>query len=131
MISNNLKHLFLLSLIPIYLHGMEEIVNGFQQVDVFMVYGASYFQTTPEVFYWISHIIWWVSLPLLYLLLNKSRFALPLMTVFSLVFIIELHHPIKGLLIHQYYPGMITALFYPIFGLFYWQQLIREWRNKK
>lgn len=129
--SNKLKKLFLLSLILIYAHGIEEIINGFQHLDSFMVYGANLFSTTPEIFYWVSHLIWWISLPILFLLLSKKRLGLILLTLYGLVFFVELHHPIKGLLVKGYYPGMITALIYPVFGFFYWKQVIRDWRSEK
>ncbi|MBI2595722.1 HXXEE domain-containing protein [Candidatus Daviesbacteria bacterium] len=120
---DKLKHIFLLSLLLIYAHGVEEIINGFQYSDSFMVYGANLFNTTPEIFYWISHLIWWFSLPLLFLVFNKSRLGLFLMTLYGFVFFIEIHHSIKGFLAGRYYPGMVTAMLYPIFGIFYWRQL--------
>ena len=131
MVSDKLRHLFLLSLLLIYAHGVEEIVNGFQDSDSFMIYGANLFNTTPEIFYWVSHLIWWAFLPILFLLFNKKRLGLILMTLYGFVFFIELHHPIKGLLVGSYYPGMITAMLYPIFGIFYWKQIIKDWKLKK
>ena len=128
MASNKLKYTFLLSLLLIYAHGVEEIINGFQYSDSFMVYGANLFNTTPEIFYWVSHLVWWTSLPLLFLLFRENRLGLLLMTLYGLVFFIELHHPIKGLLASRYYPGMITAMLYPIFGIFYWKQIIEDWK---
>jgi len=128
MLSNKLKHLFLLSLILIYAHGVEEIINNFQYSDSFMVYGANLFNTMPEIFYWVSHLISWPSLPILFLLFRKNRLGLFLMTLYGFVFFIELHHPIKGLLIGSYYPGMNTAMVYPIFGIFYWKQIIEDWK---
>lgn len=128
MASDKLKQIFLLSLLLVYAHGVEEIMSGFQYSDLFMVYGANLFSTTTEVFYWTSHLIWWISLPVLFLLLRKSRSGLSLMSLYGLVFFIELHHPIKGLLIGSYYPGMVTALFYPVFGFFYWKQIIKDWK---
>lgn len=130
MASNKLKHIFLLSLLLIYAHGIEEVINGFQYSDSFIVYGSNLFNTTPEIFYWISHLVWWVSLPILFLLFRKSRLGLTLMTLYGLVFFIELHHPIKGFLAGSYYPGMVTALFYPVFGFFYWKQIITNWKAK-
>ena len=128
MASHKLKRLFSLSLLLIYAHGVEEIINNFQYSDSFMVYGANLFNTTPEIFYWVSHLIWWPSLPILFLLFRKNRLGLFLMTLYGFVFFIELHHPIKGLLAGSYYPGMITALLYPIFGGVYWKQIIEDWK---
>lgn len=93
-----------------------------------MVYGAKMFNATPEIFYWVSHIIWWTFLPILFFLFNKKPLGLLLLTLYGLVFFIELHHPIKGLLAGSYYPGMFTAVFYPIFGIFYWKQIIKDWK---
>lgn len=133
-VSVKLKHLFLLSLILIYSHGLEEIINGFQFSDSFMIYGANMFNTTPEIFYWVSHLIWWILLPILFFLFNKKRLGLLLLTLYGLVFFIELHHPSKGFLAGRYYPGMITALFYPVFGIFYWRQVVqvvKDWKSAK
>ncbi len=130
MISHQLKRIFLSSLVLIYAHGLEEIIGGFQHFDSFMIFGAKYLGTTPETFYWISHLIWWISLPVLFFLFNKSRLGLALMSLYGLVFIVELHHPIKGFLVGRYYPGMITALLYPVFGFFYWRQIINDWKMK-
>lgn len=130
MISKRLKTLFLLSLIPIYLHGIEEVLFGFQYSDSFMISGANLFNTTPETFYWITHIfLWWLLLPVAYMLFQKSRLALYLMTAFSLVFIFEFHHIFKALLSMSYYPGMITALVYPLVGIFFWKELVTNWRK--
>lgn len=129
MLSKELRKLFIVSLLLIYAHGIEEVINGFQNYDSFMILFAKYFNTTPQFFYWVSHIVWWVSIPLLFILFKSSPLGLPLMTIFGLVFVIELHHVIKGLAIGGYYPGMITALFYPIMGLFFWKQLIQDLRK--
>jgi len=129
MASHKLKRLFSLSLLLIYAHGVEEIITGFQYSDSFIVYGANLFNTTPEIFYWVSHLVWWTSLPILFLLFSRNRLGLPLMALYGLVFFVELHHPIKGFLASRYYPGMITALLYPIFGLFYWKRMIKDWKT--
>ncbi len=129
MISDKLKHIFLISLLLIYAHGIEEIIGGFQYFDSFMVSGANYFGITPEIFYWVSHMIFWLSLPILFLLFHQRRVGLILITIFGGIFIIELHHPIKAILASQYYPGTITALFYPIIGIFFWKQTFTDWKK--
>lgn len=130
MTSKRLENLFLISLLLIYAHGLEENLTGFPYIDSFMVIGAQYFGTTPEIFYWASHFIWWLSVPLLFLLFRKTRILLFLLTLFSLVFVTEIHHTIKAILAKSYYPGLITALFYPIMGYFFWDELIKNWRKK-
>lgn len=126
--QGKLNKLFLISLVLIYLHGLEEIVTGYQLTDSFMVYFASIFNTSTEKFYWVSHTVWWVSLPVLYLLLSKTKYAFHLLSLYGLVFFLEVHHLAKAILSLSYYPGMGTAFFYPIFGVFYWRQILQDWR---
>ncbi len=130
MVSQRLKNIFLLTLIPIYIHGIEEVVTGFPHVDDFMKFGANYFRISPAQFYWDSHIIFWISLPLLYLLFQKKRIALLLFSLFGIFFIVELHHIYKAIYFKSYYPGLLTALIYPLIGVFYYQELLRNWRKK-
>ena len=131
MISKRLTIIFLSSLLLIYAHAIEEVLTGFQYNDSFVVFGAKYIGTTPEIFYWLFHIAFWVSLPTLFFLLHKKRLGLPLISVFGIIYFVELHHVIKGVFAGHYYPGMITALFYPVVGFFFWQELIRNWRILK
>jgi len=83
---------------------------------------------TPETFYWGFHVIWWLLLPSAYIFFRKSPILLPLLTLFSIVFAFELHHIVKAAIAGQYYPGMITAIFYPILGVFFYKELIQNWR---
>lgn len=131
MITKKLNILFIASLLLIYLHGVEEIITGFQHYDSFMVTGARIFQTSTEIFYWVSHILWWLLLPTLFVLFRNTRVGLYLLVLYGFVFLVELHHPIKALLAQSYYPGMITALFYPIFGFVYWRELFKNIKGDK
>lgn len=51
MISKKLHNIFLISLLLIYAHGLEETITGFQYSDSFMIFGANYFNISPETFY--------------------------------------------------------------------------------
>jgi len=130
MASKKLQQLFLVSLALIYLHGLEEILTGYQYQDSFMIFGANLFGTGPETFYWVSHILFWFALPVLYLAFKNSSFGLVLAGIFGLLFVVEFHHLVKGLVGLGYYPGTITALFYPILGTFFWRQWLKDWRSR-
>ena len=128
--SQKLQHLFLLSLALVYIHGLEEILTGFQYKDSHIAFGAKMLGTSPELFYWVTHIIFWLSLPILYFIFRNSKYGLVLAGVFGIIFIEEFHHLIKGAQSLQYSPGVFTALFYPILGIFFWKQWLRDWRSK-
>lgn len=131
MISSKLKNFFFLAVALIYLHALEEVLTGFPSSDSFMVVGGKMFDTTSEVFYWTSHAIWLLGVPVIFILARRSKFLLSLLALFGIVFITEFHHLIKALFRVGYYPGMITAFFYPVLGIFYWRQLISDWRRAK
>lgn len=131
MLSTKLTHLFHLTVVLIYLHALEEVLTGFPTSDSFMVLGGNVFGTTPEIFYWVTHAIWLLGVPATFILAHKSKLILSLLALFGAVFVFEFHHLFKSLLRADYYPGMITALFYPVVGLYYWKQLLIDWRRKK
>lgn len=131
MISKRLLNILILTLGLIYLHGLEEIISGtFPFNDPWMVYFGNLFGTKTEVFYWTFHGMWWLLVPIGIILLRGSRkLVFSLLTLFGILYFIELHHPIKAILAGHYYPGMITGLMYPILGFFYWKELLKNWKT--
>ena len=130
MTSKRLDPLFLAALILIYLHGLEEVLAGFQHIDSFMEFGGRLFNTSTENFYWFSHLLWWLAVPVIFLIFRKKPIILPLLALFGAVFFIETHHLVKSLLVQSYYPGMITAFLYPIFGIYFYKELIGKWKHE-
>jgi len=94
-----------------------------------MELGANVFNTSAERFYWFSHFLWWILVPVIFLVLRSKSVILPLLVLFGVVFVFEIHHLIKAVLAQSYYPGMVTAVFYPIVGIFFYKELVREWKN--
>lgn len=129
MITNKLKKILILTLGLIYIHGLEEIISGtFAPNDPWMVFFGNLFETRAEVFYWSFHIMWWVLVPIGIILLTGNRkLILSLLSLFGILYFIELHHPIKAILAGHYYPGAISGLFYPVLGFFYWKELFKNW----
>ena len=130
MTSKRTNLLFLAALTLIYLHGLEEVLTGFQHIDSFMKFGGRVFNVGSENFYWFSHLIWWLAAPIIFLVFRKKPIILPLLALFGTVFFIEIHHLVKALLMQAYYPGMITASIYPIFGIYFYRELIKKWKHK-
>lgn len=130
MVSRKLKNIFLITLVSIYIHGIEEILTGFPHVDSFMKIGSDYFNITPEQFYWMFHLSFWVLLPVLYIVFHRrEKIALFLFSLFGFFFVVELHHIAKAFYSMSYYPGLITALVYPFIGVVYWKELTKNWRG--
>lgn len=129
MVTKRLKYIILIALGLIYAHGLEEIITGFYLSDSTMELLGSYFNLSTQSFYWVSHAVWWIGLAILsFVVLIKGK-LLWLLSLFGIVFFIELHHIGKAIFTGNYYPGMLTAILYPLLGIFYWKELIRNWRK--
>lgn len=130
MISSKLKKIFLLGLILIYAHGIEEIMFGFWEVDSIMMTWNDFLISIPQAVYYASHIAWWLLLIPIALLTMGGRWALWGLALFGIVWFIELHHISGAVFItHTYYPGMITAILYPAVGVFYYRELIQNFKK--
>jgi len=129
MLSKKLKTIFLFSILLFYVHGLEEILTDFYSTDVFVGYIANFFNSMPQAVYWILHIGWWVLLLVVFLLIIGGKWHLRIMVLYGIVLIFESHHLIKAIETWGYYPGMITALFFPIVAFFFWRELIKIYKR--
>lgn len=127
MVSQKLKNILLIAVILILLHVIEEVATGFQYNDSFFSFFASFLINKTEAFYVGFHIMWITVVLVGFLLVtNYHRWVFPLLILFGTIFIIELHHVAKAIIFQRYYPGMITGLFYPVIGYFYWKELLHN-----
>ncbi len=127
MISERLHKLFLLSIPLFIVHGIEEYLTGFYNVDD-ILFGHLSPDISQSAFA-IFQVLWWIFLITIYKL-SKSKYGFNLMIFVGLIYIFELHHLIHALFIEKaYYPGVITAIGFPIFTLFFWKELIKNRRK--
>ena len=59
-----------------------------------------------------------------------GKWRLRSLTLFVGVYFVELSHPVLSLTDNVYYPGLITALFFPVIGVLYIIELIRVRRQR-
>lgn len=131
MISQKLKNIFLL-LIPIFIaHGLEEYFTDFYHIDpsiqaVFVRLGFSLANT-----FLVFQITLWLLLILGFVLLRKSILTKTISLIMAGLLVFELWHIYKAIMVGGYYPGLYTALLFPIVGYFYWRELIKNNKQKK
>lgn len=130
--SPKLQKLFLLS-IPVFIfHGLEEYLTGFYTIDnvsrFFFGYAGN--MTSLQSSFLTFQVMIGILMIVAYLLLTR-RWVLQIATFFGLLFFFELHHFVKAISVGGYYPGLITALFFPILGFLYWKELLKEWSKRK
>ena len=130
MISNKLKTIFLIS-IPIFVaHGLEEYFNHFYNVDSYFKFVFKPFETmsVPQASFLIFQIMLWMLLFISFLLILNEKWRLRLMVIPGIVYLLELHHVWKALAIGGYYPGVITAIAFPIIAFVFWKELLKNYK---
>ncbi|MBY0538837.1 HXXEE domain-containing protein [Patescibacteria group bacterium] len=133
MISNKLKYIFGLS-IPLFIaHGIEEILTGFYNLDQWdeWIFGLLPFSSNPEAAFITSQVMLWLTFIILYFSLASERTRLYLLALVGVIYIFELHHPIKAVLVGGYYPGLITSLLFPVVAFYFWREWLRNYKEVK
>ena len=127
MITTRLKVLFALSIPLFIVHGIEEILTGFYAVDAWDQFLFTPFATlSPHgVMFVTFQLMFWLLLVVSLVLLSGEHWRLRMLGIIGLVYVFELHHPIKAILAGGYYPGLITSLFFPVLAYFFWKEWLR------
>ena len=129
--SNKLKTLFYIS-IPVFIaHGLEEFFNGFYNVDwsFKFVFGFLNTMTIPQATFLIFQIMLWLAFIVFAFLIASEKWRLRLMVLPGIIYVFELHHIWKASESWSYYPGVITAIAFPIIGFLFWKELLKNFKN--
>jgi hypothetical protein len=129
--SDRLKKLFLFSTFLWIAHGVEELATGLYAVDshVHFMFGFVNSLTPIHAAFLVFQFMLWLMLVLAYLLMLGPKWQLRLMIIPGLVLVYELHHWYKAIEVGGYYPGLITALAFPIVAFFFWKELVTNFKR--
>lgn len=133
MITNKLKYIFALS-IPLFMaHGVEEYLTGFYNLDQWdeWIFGLLPFTSIHQAMFATFQMMFWLLLLVSLILLFSERTRLYALGLVGVIYIFELHHLVKALLVGGYYPGLITALAFSIVAFFFWREFIKNNRIVK
>src|SRR3990167_941357 len=131
MISKKLKTIFYIS-IPIFItHGLEEIFNGFYNIDwsTKLVIGFLNEMSVPQATFIVFQVMIWLTFIVFAFLIASEKWRLRLMILPGIIYIFEFHHIWKTLESWSYYPGVITAIVFPFIAFFFWKELLKNWKN--
>ena len=131
MISQKLKNIFYIS-VPVFIaHGLEEILNGFYNVDwsTKIVFGFLNGMSLPQATFVVFQIMLWLALIIFAFLITSEKWRLRLMFLPGIIFIVELHHPWSAITSLGYYPGVITSIPLVIIGFLFWKELLSNFKN--
>ncbi|MEK7063342.1 MAG: HXXEE domain-containing protein [Patescibacteria group bacterium] len=128
MISPRLKTIFALS-IPLFIaHGVEEYLTGFYNLDAWdeWVFGLLPFTSIHEAMFATFEVMLWLMFVVFLLSLLSERVRFYLLGVAGIIYVFELHHVVKAILVGGYYPGLITSLAFPVIAFFFWKEWLRS-----
>ncbi len=133
MISSKLKSIFGLSILLFIAHGLEEIYTGFYNLDHWdeWIFGLLPFTSTHQAMFVTFQVMLWLALIAFLFSLYGERMRFYLLGFVGVIYIFELHHPVKALLAGGYYPGLITSLVFPVIAYFFWKEWVRSYKNIK
>ncbi len=131
MIAKRLKIIFGLSIPLFILHGIEEFRTGFYKADAVseFIFRPLERMSEHEIMFVTFQVMFWLLLVVAFLMTISERWRLRMMVVLGLVYIVQLHHIWKALVSWSYYPGLYTALLFPIVGFFFWKELLPQLRK--
>jgi len=133
MITKKLKNIFSISVLLLIAHGIEEYVTGFYNIDssFSFVFQPLFDMSVPQATFLVFQIMIWIGLIVFVFLIASEKSRLWLMTIPATILILEAYHVVEALIIGGYYPGLITAVFLPIIGIFLWKELILSIKSIK
>jgi hypothetical protein len=131
MITHRLKYIFAASIPVFILHGIEEYFTGFYNLDKLdeWIFGLLPFVSIHQAMFATFQIMFWLLLIVSLLLLLNERAQFYILGLAGVIYVFELHHPIKALLTGGYYPGLITSLVFPIIAFLFWKEWLRIKNN--
>ena len=133
MISPHLKTIFALS-IPVFIaHGIEEYLTGFYNLDQWdeWIFGLLPFTSIHQSMFATFQVMFWLLLIVSLLLLLNEKVRFYLLAIVGIIYLFELHHIFKAVFAWSYYPGLITALAFPVFVVLFWKEWFRSFRSNQ
>lgn len=133
MVTQKLKSIFGLS-IPVFIaHGIEEFMTHFYDKDAWdqAIFGNLFGNLPTHGATFITfQIMLWLLLIISFLLLLGEKWQLRVLAIAGVIYIYELHHVIKAVSVGGYYPGLITALIFPVIAYFFWREWLKNLSRK-
>jgi len=128
--SRKLKIIFSIIVLLFIFHGLEEYFTGFYKVSrqFLYVFSPLFSMSVQQATFLLFQISLWLTLILSVLLIASERWRICLMVIPGIIVFYEVHHIIEAFITGGYYPGLITAIILPILGIFFWKELLVNFR---
>ncbi len=127
MITTRLKIIFGLSIPLFIVHGVEEFLTHFYDIDTHnqAIFGMLSSLSVHGATFVVFQVMLWLLLIIALLLLLGEKWRFNVLAIIGLVYLYEFHHIYKAVLTGGYYPGLVTALVFPVVAFFFWKEWLR------
>lgn len=129
MITNKLKSIFAISVPVFILHGIEEFITHFYDIDTHdqAIFGLLSPLSMHGATFVTFQIMFWLLLIISFLLLMGDKYQFNTLAFVGVIYVYEFHHIIKAISVGGYYPGLYTSFIFPFLTILFW----REWLKIK
>ncbi len=129
MITNRLRIIFALSVPVFIMHGVEEFMTHFYDIDAHdqAIFGLLSSLSMHGATFVVFQIMFWLLLIVSLLLLIGNKWQFYTLTLIGVIYVYELHHIYKAISVGGYYPGLYTSLAFPVIAVLFW----KEWLQAK
>lgn len=127
MISRKLKIIFAFSIPLFVLHGIEEFVTHFYDIDTHdqAIFGVLSGLSNHGATFVTFQVMLWLLLVVSFLLLLGPKWQFNVLALVGVIYLYELHHIYKAVLVGGYYPGLYTGVLFPVAAFFFWKEWFR------
>lgn len=118
--------------IPVFMmHGIEEYVMGFPNADPIFgfVFQPILMMDMADAVFITFQIMLWVLLIMALLMLHGEQWQRHLLVVPGMMYLFEFHHIFEAIVRKNYYPGMFTAILFPVFAVLFWKEYLHDYRE--
>jgi hypothetical protein len=131
--SKKLKKLFSIIVLLSILHGLEEYFTGFYEIDpqFLYIFNPLFSMSIQQATFLLFQVLFWLILILFALLISSEKMRIRLMVIPGVIVFYEVHHIIEAFISGSYYPGLVTAIILPILGVFFWKELLINFRSNR
>ncbi len=127
MITKRLKIIFALSIPLFVLHGIEEFTTHFYDIDIHSqkIFGVLSGLSNHGATFVTFQVMLLLLLLISFLLILGEKWRFNTLAIIGAIYIYELHHIYKAIMVGGYYPGLYTALLFPVLAFFFWKEWLR------
>lgn len=126
---NKIQKIILITLFVSIIHAIEEYFTNFHNIDSSVLVFSKLFHINTLSGWIIIQFALYLFYIISLLFLLKKKVSALFVLFFSVILIIELSHFYYAIILGHYYPGLITAIAFPIIGSLFYREYLKNYAS--